>query len=235
MRVPPKVAQASHSVDAPSPTQDTSNLEALYAAAGAAQVDIRKMTQVMVRAGCGRIVDDCCIKEVDRARQKIDYELGGRAENLCDIVRIRASFPTVAALYQGVEAALEQFPQAFVRVRNRFPTPKANGYADFSINLRATNRHIGEAQLHVDPFLAASKIERVVYNDARLLAAGIVDTSPALLAMCEATSAAIYDIAAKAVRENRPLSEDEHLRMESIIPAMTHTAAAFDPRTQQRR
>ncbi len=231
MRVPPKVARVSQPVDAPPPPQDTSDLEALYDAARAAKGDMQRMTQVMVQAGGGRIADACCIKEIGRARQKIGFELEG-PENLCDIVRSRAVFPTVAALYAGVEAALDQFPEAFVRVRNRILTPKANGYADFSINLRASNRHIGEVQLHVEPMLVAAKIERVVYDQARLLAAGVVDSSPAMLAMYEATSAAIYGIAATAVRENRQLSEDEHLRMTSIIPAMTHAAVLLEPRTQ---
>ena len=145
--------------------------------------------------------------------------LPASTNRICDLVRNRIVFQTEAALYAGAAAAIERYPGLFVQIHNRLVEPKPNGYVDFSMSPRLSNRHIGEQQLHLEQMLEAADVEHELYKDARLLQAGVLGNQPGLVAMYEARSAAIYKVAAVAVREKRPLNEDDHLRMRAFVNA----------------
>ena len=226
MRVPANVAGACHPLDAPPPRQDSSDLTTLFAQARAVKDELRAISTVIAAAGQGRVIDECALKDEESAKRKIAGKYRGDTARICDLVRNRIVFPSEAALYAGAAAALERYPGIFVQIHNRLVEPKANGYVDFSMSPRLSNGHIGELQLHLDQMLAAADVEHALYENVRLLQAGALANHPSVVATYEARSAAIYRIAATAVRERRPLSDDERLRMHAVVGHGHATASA---------
>ncbi len=217
MRVPAKVAAACHPLDGPPLRQDSSDLTTLFAQAVSAKAELRAISEVIAQAGGGRVIDENAIKEQASAKRKIAGKYRGDTARICDLLRNRIVFPSEAALYAGAAAAIERYPGMFVQIHNRLVDPKPNGYVDFSMAPRVSNGHIGELQLHLDQMLTAAEVEHALYEDVRVLQAGACADQPALVAMYEARSAAIYDIAARAVREHRPLTEGDHARMRAVV------------------
>ncbi len=235
MRVPAKVAGACHPLDAPAPRQRSSDLTTLYNEARAVKDELAAIAAVMVQAGNGRLVDEHCIKKIGAAKEKIATKYNGETNRICDIVRFRGVHTSESALYAGVAAALDRFPGVFVLVHDRLVTPKSNGYSDFSLIARLSNGHLGEVQLHLEQMLAAADIEHEVYKSARLVQAGALGAQPALEAFFEGMSSAIYGIAQRAVREQRPLSEDDKHSMRHLAAAASLNVAAAVAETSRTR
>jgi len=134
------------------PQQGTSDLDALYKQAEVADAELRGITNQIAEQTGGSAVFPPGLKGRTRASEKIDADYGGDASRLLDISRSSIEFENVAALRKGL-ADLEQ-RGIVVRMKDRFSSPTAGGYRDIMLNVRMSNGHICEVQLHLKQILA---------------------------------------------------------------------------------
>jgi hypothetical protein len=214
--------------DAPHPTQSTPRFkllrrEAIQVAPVLAYVGKR----VAQASDCVvRVRDDeehpcpgVSLKSTARARQKVRTELGGRYDQLIDLLRVSIECPTLGAAYAAAHALVAHCGEHnVVRLRDRFAQPEKSGYSDIVANIRMPNGHIAELQIHVTPMLEAKEIEQVLYRERRLIEAGVIPDAHGRLAMLGGASHAIYSTARHAVDEGRGLTGDERFFISSFFP-----------------
>ena len=137
--------------------QESNDLETLYAAAAIAEVESRKITQTLAKLTGGTAVfpPGGGLKGKKRAREKIMAELGGDASGLMDIARSSIAYPTVDAVYQALQFLILHGYDV-VRMKDRAIDPLSTGFWNIHLNLRTSNHHIIELQLHLGEILGYS-------------------------------------------------------------------------------
>jgi hypothetical protein len=137
--------------------QKSHDLEILYAEAAVAEVESRRITQDLAERTGGIAVfpPGGGLKGKQRAQEKIVVELGGDASGLMDIARSSIEYPTVDAVYQALQFLI-MHGYDVVRMKDRAIDPLASGFWDIHLNLRTSNHHIIELQLHLREILRYS-------------------------------------------------------------------------------
>jgi hypothetical protein len=163
--------------------QSTADIEKLYAEAEQAYNELKGATGEIAAATGGAAKFPPGLKGRERALEKVQTEYKGDASKLFDIARSSIEFTSLDALYKALDMVQGRF--TVVRIKDRFQSPTKSGYRDMLLNLKASNGHVVEMQLHVEQILAVKNGEgHKLYEETR-------------------------SIEANATRENRPLSEQE--------------------------
>ena len=156
--------------------QESHDLETLYAEAALSEVESRRITQDLAERTGGIAVfpPGGGLKGKQRAQEKILVEVGGDASGLMDIVRSSIEYPTVDAVYQSLQFLILHGYDV-VRMKDRAMDPLATGFWDIHLNLRTSNHHIIELQLHLREILRYSMGEgHKKYEQVRSIEAGAV-------------------------------------------------------------
>lgn len=162
--------------------QGSQNLETLYAEAAVAEEESRRITQTLAERTGGIAVfpPGGGLKGKQRAQEKIMVELGGDPSGLMDIARSSIAYPTVDAVYQSLQYLILHGYDV-VRMKDRAFDPLDSGFWDIHLNLRTSNHHIIELQLHLSEILRycrgeghkkyeqARSIEAAAFREGRLL------------------------------------------------------------------
>jgi len=156
--------------------QESNDLETLYAEAAVAEVESRKITRALAKLTGGTAVfpPGGGLKGKQRAQEKIVAELGGDASGLMDIARSSIEYLTVDAVYQSLQFLILHGYDV-VRMKDRAIDPLATGFWNIHLNLRTSNHHIIELQLHLREILRYSMGEgHKKYEQVRSIEAAAV-------------------------------------------------------------
>jgi hypothetical protein len=156
--------------------QESHDLETLYAEAAVAEVEAKRITRALAERTGGIAVFPTGgrLKGKQRAKEKIVIELGGDASGLMDIARGSIEYPTVDAVYQGLRYLILHGYDV-VRIKDRAIDPLASGFWNIHLNLRTSNHHIIELQLHLREILRYSMGEgHKKYEQVRSIEAAAV-------------------------------------------------------------
>ena len=126
--------------------QPSSNIDELYKAAEEAHQELTTLSNKIANGNNGEAMVPG-LKGRPRAMEKADADYGGDAGRLVDLARSSVVFDTVDDLKKGLtklEGSVD-----IVRKKDRFATPTAEGYRDVTLNVRMSNGHIAEVQLHL--------------------------------------------------------------------------------------
>ncbi|QIZ76450.1 RelA/SpoT domain-containing protein [Ferrimonas lipolytica] len=146
------VLESIASYQAYQPTQALTTFEPLYQQAQHAQNELAMLTQKSAYLSA----TDALIPQVkspQRALAKLHADCDGDVTRLTDLARSSL----VANDVDGVVRAYRQLKSEVevVRVKNRFATPKANGYRDMNLLVRLpASGHIAEVQIHLSEIAA---------------------------------------------------------------------------------
>ncbi len=209
-KVPVRAAQSTSDMDA---TQNTGLLRKLFVEAKPSKPELTRLTVLTARTR-GEGILPVRFKTYERAREKGLTEQAGHFERLLDLAASTVVFPNLQALYAGACALISAAD--VVRLRDRFENPRANGYSDMIVNLRMTNGHIVEMQLHVQPMLTAKRFEQVLYSRRRVLEAKDPAKYASVIRTLHDTATEIYGIARIALEQNRRLTVAEELEMTDL-------------------
>ena len=140
--------------------QDSNDLATLYTEAAVAEVESRRITRTLAKLTGGTAVfpPGGGLKGKKRAQEKIAAELGGDASGLMDIARSSIEYPTVDAVYHALQFLILHGYDV-VRMKDRAIDPLATGFWNIHLNLRTSNHHIIELQLHLRKILRYSMDE----------------------------------------------------------------------------
>ena len=185
------------------PRQAHADLDSLYRDAAVAQRELSQVTTSVAEQLGGRPMIPDRLKGRERAQQKIDADYDGDPSRITDLARSSIEFDNP----QQIRAALEQLRTRgeFVRIKDRFERP-ADGYRDVMINMRMSNGHIVEVQLHLKAILD-------------------VKNGPG-----HALYEQIRNIDAAANKEGRPLTPDESARKAQLV---AQSRALYDAAFEQ--
>jgi len=156
--------------------QESHDLETLYAEAAVAELEARRITLALAELTGGIAVfpPGGGLKGKQRAQEKIVIELGGDASGLMDIARSSIEYPTVDAVYQSLQFLILHGYDV-VRMKDRAIDPLVSGFWDIHLNLRTSNHHIIELQLHLREILRYSMAEgHKKYEQVRSIEAAAV-------------------------------------------------------------
>lgn len=156
--------------------QESQDLETLYVDATVAEEECRRITRDIAERTGGVAVfpPGGGLKRKQRAQEKIQVELDGDASGLMDIARSSIEYPTVDAVYQGLQFLILHGYDV-VRIKDRAFDPLPSGFWDIHVNLRTSNRHIIELQLHLREILMYSMGEgHKKYEQVRSIEAAAV-------------------------------------------------------------
>lgn len=148
--------------------QPVRTVDALYAHAAAAMPEFHTIARALAQSVGGTATLPTELKGRPRAEQRIATSFEGHAERLTDLLRGRIAFSSLDALLGAVRACGEAFD--VVAVKDRFARPFADGYRDVLLNVRLSNGHVAELQLHLDETLAfADTGSHALYEQARAI------------------------------------------------------------------
>lgn len=143
------------------PMQTARDLDALYAQADAAMLDLGvELESFCERHGLYSILPP--LKDRARAEQKIAEDYRGNPAHLCDILRASIVCRDMAEA-QRTLAAIGELGEP-VRIKDRFSRPRETGYRDANVNLRLPGGHIAEVQIHLEPMLEAKQRDIFYYR-----------------------------------------------------------------------
>lgn len=149
------------------PRQSSSDLDVLYASAAEADVELRAITSAVASSTSGAAVFPPGLKGRARAAEKIAADYAGDASALVDISRSSIEYERMEDLREGLRLLSERVD--VVRVKDRFSQPLSSGYRDMMLNVRMSNGHVCEVQLHLKRVLAVKHEEHVVYEQVRTI------------------------------------------------------------------
>ncbi|QUM83322.1 RelA/SpoT domain-containing protein [Moritella sp. 28] len=128
--------------------QPYSDFDSLYSLAESAQDELATLTQqIALMSQTSAVIP--AIKSIERAKAKIANKHDGAVEKITDLARSSL----VAKNSHGLLSAYELLEQEtdIIQVKNRFNSPKQNGYRDINLLVRLPKTQmIVEVQLHVD-------------------------------------------------------------------------------------
>jgi hypothetical protein len=171
--------------------QSSNDLDQLFKQAKVADVELKKLTDDIAKSTNGEAVYPPGLKTKARAAEKISSDYGGDASKLLDISRSSISYESADDLY----AALGKLDKKaeIVRIKDRFAKPAPGGYRDILVNIKQSNGHVTELQLHSKQILdVKGGTGHKLYEQIR-------------------------EINGKAVLENRPLTAAELKFQNSLI------------------
>ncbi|MBY5990784.1 RelA/SpoT domain-containing protein [Ferrimonas balearica] len=127
--------------------QPWDDFDQLYSQAPQAQLELEQLTrQVALSANAEPLLPG--IKSRERAQAKLYGELDGDASRLTDLARASLVADEVGDLVAAFEQLERQVE--ILAVKNRFKTPKANGYRDLNVLVRLPQSEmVAEVQLHL--------------------------------------------------------------------------------------
>ena len=128
--------------------QPYSDFDSLYSLAELAQVELATLTQqIALMSQTSAVIP--AIKSIERAQAKIANKHDGAVEKITDLARSSLVAKNSHELLSAYEL-LEQETD-IIQVKNRFNSPKQNGYRDINLLVRLPKTQmIVEVQLHVD-------------------------------------------------------------------------------------
>lgn len=184
---------------APPVRQSSSDLDELYVEAAIAFEELSKITHGLANMMNGVAKVPPGLKGKERTLEKIATEYGGDAGQIMDLARSSILFDKMADLEKAlahIEGNLE-----VVRKKDRFASPK-DGYRDILLNVKTSNGHICEMQLHLKEIhdIKEHGVGHKLYDVVR-------------------------GLEAKSVAENRPLTPSE---IAKIDDAKKQMKAAYD-------
>ena len=140
------------------------------------------------------------LKGLTRSKEKAKTEMGGDSAKLLDIIRGSIICEKPSQLVEAFETTSKLFD--IVRVKNRFANP-ADGYRDLLLNIRLSNGHVAELQLHLRHIINAKEKGHKDYEVARVLEAkkDRTDEENQELALRKADMQGLYDDAWSKVLE----------------------------------
>ncbi|CAH0540129.1 phosphoribosylglycinamide formyltransferase [Vibrio marisflavi] len=108
-------------------------------------------------------------KSKQRALHKVNYELGGKAENITDLARATIVANDVSSLMEVYEVLNRE--TNVVKVKNRFKNPQASGYRDLNLLVQLPQSGlIAEVQLHLQAIAdVKSGPEHDLYEEIQLI------------------------------------------------------------------
>jgi hypothetical protein len=133
------------------PKQGSEDLDQLYDDAKKAQVELSGATKAIGRDTSGETLIPPNLKRRKRAREKIRNDYGGDASQLTDIARTSLVYDKLESVYDALEKVESQFE--VVRIKDRFERPAPGGYRDILLNLKTSDGHVVEMQLHIADIL----------------------------------------------------------------------------------
>jgi hypothetical protein len=136
----------SKRIDNSSPVQSSNDLDNLFKQAKAADVELKQLTNDIARSTNGKPVFPPGLKTKARAVEKINTDYRGDASKLLDISRSSISYESADDLYKALDKIDKK--AEIVRIKDRFIKPAPGGYRDILINLKQSNGHVTELQLH---------------------------------------------------------------------------------------
>jgi hypothetical protein len=170
--------------------QNSNNLDILYQQAAIADQELQKMATEIAGSTGGIVKKPPGLKGKERTLEKINTEYGGDASRITDLTRISIFYEDLDHLYQGLSLIAER--STIVRIKDRFQEPLPDGYRDILLNLKMSNEHIAEMQLHLNSIIAVKEGKgHDLYEQVR-------------------------KIQAQAVAENRPLTAAELNQIERL-------------------
>ncbi|WP_417347380.1 hypothetical protein [Ferrimonas sp.] len=181
---------AIESQDSASVVQPTSDFENLYLRAQHAQNELAMLTHRVAYLSSTQ-ADVPAVKGRERALAKLEGKLDGDVTLLTDLARTTLVADDVEGLLRAYHELDRQ--GEVVRVKNRFLTPKANGYRDLNLLVRLPESlMVAEVQIHLRPFAEIKNgPEHDLYQQ-------------------------IQELERQALVQQRPLSEFEQARVERL-------------------
>jgi hypothetical protein len=174
-----------------SPVQSSKDLDHLFKQAKAADVELKQLTNDIARSTNGKPAFPPGLKTKARAIEKINTDYRGDASKLLDISRSSISYESADDLYKALEKIDKK--AEIVRIKDRFIKPAPGGYRDILINVKQSNGHVTELQLHSKQILdVKGGTGHKLYEKIR-------------------------EINGKAALESRPLSADEFKLRNSLV------------------
>jgi hypothetical protein len=194
------------------PQQGSSDIDKLYEEAAVAQKELYPLvTSVASKTnGKPKLLDS--LKGRERATQKIATDYGGDASRLVDIARASIVYTSFANVMDGLAQCTQSMN--VVREKNRFVEATPAGYRDILLNVKLSNGHIAELQLHLEQILdVKSGVGHKLYEEIRTLQAeaekakrGLTAEEQAKVDQLLKESKEHYDAAFAESLENEPSS-----------------------------
>lgn len=111
------------------------------------------------------------IKSRERAEEKVMADYHGDWSRVGDIVRATVAVDSYAQLGQVAAQLQKQGIELARKPKDRFSNPTDSGYRDALLNVKYSNGHVGELQLHLKPMLAAKSEGHKFYEKVRSIEA----------------------------------------------------------------
>lgn len=175
------------------------NLDILYKEAEVAQKELYEQVTQVASETKGEAKLPSSLKGRERAMEKVMADYKGDASKLVDIARGSIVYNSYADLMGGLESCDRKL--TLVREKNRFAQPTPAGYRDILLNVKLSNGHIAELQLHLTQILAVkSGAGHKIYEEVRKIEAAAQTADRALtseesakIKALNAESKALYD------------------------------------------
>lgn len=142
------------------------NLDELYKYAKISDKELKRITKEIAKRTSGK-VKFASIKNKKRALEKIGSDYKGDTSQLLDIARASIVFNKKEDIYRAAYEIAKNCE--IVRIKDRFIKPGPVGYRDIMINIKTSDGHIVEMQLHLKSILKAKALETVNYNRIRTI------------------------------------------------------------------
>ncbi len=152
--------------------QYSNSLDVLYKSAREADVELRKMTIDIAKKTGGHEKFPDGLKKWKRTIEKIDNDYKGDASKILDLSRSTIEFEELEDIYKAVAQISDEYE--ILRIKDRFKTPQPSGYRDIMMNVKMSNGHVVEIQLHLNSILEAKKLETDLYTEIRTIQ-GIIE------------------------------------------------------------
>lgn len=143
------------------PVQPVETLDAVYAGAADALVELNdKLAEFCLRHDVDVVLPP--LKARERAERKVAKDYKNKPQYLCDVLRCTIVCRDLGEAQRALAAVAELGEP--VRIKDRFTSPRPTGYRDANVNLRMSNGHIAEVQIHLQPMLEAKQREIFYYR-----------------------------------------------------------------------
>ena len=119
------------------------------------------------------------LKDQNTAVGKSEGEYGGDHSRLVDICRASIIYNSYKDLMEGLGKSKEMI--TLVREKNRFAEPTLAGYRDILLNVRLSNGHIAELQLHLQQIMDVKNgVGHKLYEEVRSIERAAKEAARAL-------------------------------------------------------
>ena len=181
--------------------QPYSDFDSLYSLAESAQNELATLTQqIALMSQTSAVIP--AIKSVERAQAKIANKHNGAVDKITDLARSSLVAKNSHELLSAYEL-LEQETD-IIQIKNRFSSPKQNGYRDINLLVRLPKTQmIVEVQLHLDRIEAIkngpehdsyAKIQQINHN-AKQQQRDVSEIESFKIAQLKAESTNLYQVA----------------------------------------